>query len=63
MKRSDQPLHVHRILLAILFLGAMFALLKGRELGFSIVGGITIAAIFVAVGVIIELVLRWRYPK
>jgi len=60
MQRSRRPPESARFLLSIAFLGSIFYLLKGRELNFSIWGGIAMAAAYVGIGLLLEFILRRR---
>ncbi len=60
MSGSRGPLWPARILLSIVLLGSGFYLLKGKELNFSIWGGLAMAAVYVGAAVLLELLLRRR---
>ena len=60
MQRSPSGLQPVRILLAVLFLGAVFYLLKGDELDLSVWNALGIAAVYLAMCVLLELILRRR---
>jgi len=49
-----------RVVVSVVFLGVMLYLLKGRELDFSLWGGIAMAAVFLGIGVVLDLVLSRR---
>lgn len=60
MKRSESGLQPVRILLAVLFLGVVFYLLKGDELDLSLWNGLAIASVYLGICVLLELILGRR---
>ena len=60
MQRSGSGLQPVGILLAVLFLGTVFYLLKGDELDLSVWNALAIASVYLAIGVLLELILRRR---
>ncbi len=54
VKLREPARRLARILLAVLFLGAVFWLIRGRDLDFSIWGSLAMAAVFVGVGVVVR---------
>lgn len=47
-------------MLSVLFLGTMAYLLKGDEFDFSIWGGLAMAFVFIAIGVLIQFIVDRR---
>jgi hypothetical protein len=51
---------VLRVLLSVVLLGVMLFVLKGREQDFSVWGGLAMAAVFIGIGVVLDLVVGRR---
>lgn len=60
MRRSEGPLQPGRIILAIIFLGVVFYVLKGNELNFSLLAGVAMAAIFILIVIVVQLLFGRR---
>ena len=60
MQRSRIGLQPVRILVAVLFLGTVVYFLRGDEFDLSPWGALAIAAVYLAIGVLLELVIRRR---
>jgi uncharacterized membrane protein YjjB (DUF3815 family) len=60
MQRSRSGLQPVRILLAVLFLGTVVYFLRGDEFDLSPWGALAIAAVYLAIGVLLELIVRRR---
>ena len=60
MQRSRSGLQPVRILLAVLFLGTVVYLLRGDEFDLSPLGALAIAAVYLGIGVLLELIIRRR---
>lgn len=60
MQRDRRPLQVSRLILSVVFLGTIIYLLKGKELNFSIWGGLAMAAAFIGIGVLLEFIFGRR---
>ena len=60
VKPHRRPERGLRIILAVLFLGPIFYLLKGHALDFSLWGAIAMATVFIGIGLVLDLVLTRR---